>query len=91
MLSSILSDADTIIVEEPFSGLDRNSQLLMADILKMLKDEGKTILFSTKLIYFGFHVADELFLLKKGKVKHIRNDFQRENDYEHEIIRLLTE
>ncbi|MCR8967644.1 metal ABC transporter ATP-binding protein [Streptococcus zalophi] len=40
----LIQKADYIFLDEPFVGIDSVSESIIVDILKMLKDEGKTIL-----------------------------------------------
>lgn len=89
LLSSLCLDSELILIDEPFKGLDRNSQLLIMELMKMLNQEGKTILFSTDLLYYGFNIADELFLLSKGKIIYKKNTYQDEKAYENQVLKIL--
>ncbi|HEY8364782.1 MAG TPA: ATP-binding cassette domain-containing protein, partial [Haloplasmataceae bacterium] len=89
ILTAICFDSDTLLLDEPFLGLDRNSQLLIVEIIKLLKAEGKTILIGTNLMYFGFNLADTIFILHQGKVKQINNGFINHKYYDDHIFKLL--
>ncbi len=89
LLSSICLDSNTILLDDPFNGLDRNSQLLVIKLINMLREEKKTVLLATNLTYYGFEIADELFLLHKGKIKRIPNGFENSIHYENSIMQLL--
>lgn len=89
LLSSLCLDSDTLIVDEPFKGLDRKSQLLIIDLLKILKEEGKTVLYSTDLLYYGYNIADELFILNKGKIVNKLNSYSNELEYERNVLSVL--
>jgi len=89
LLTSLCLDSEIILLDDPFSGLDRQSQLLVIKIIKMLKKESKTVLISTNLIYFGFDIADELFVLHRGKIKQIKNVFNSTIQYENRIMPIL--
>jgi len=89
LLSTLCLDKEIILIDEPFKGLDHKSQLLVLELIKLLKSKGKTILFSTSLFYYGFYLADELFLLNKGKIVHMLNNFINEKEYEKQILDLL--
>lgn len=89
LLSSLCFDTDFLLIDEPFRDLDRNSQLLIVKLIKLLKNEGKTILVATNLIYFGYEFADDLFLLHRGKIKHIKNCFANIKDYEKEVMKTI--
>lgn len=89
LLSTLCLDSDTILLDEPFYGLDRKSQLVLIELIKMLKEEKKTILISTNLIYFGFELADDLFILHRGKIKQIKNIFKSSTQYDRIVLPLL--
>ncbi len=89
LLSALCLNSHTILLDEPFRGLDRKSQLLVMKLIKILKEEQKTILIATNLIYFGFDIADELFVLHRGKIKEIQNMFHNSLQYEKRIMALL--
>ncbi len=89
LLSSICLDSDTILLDDPFYGLDRKSQLVLIKLIKMLKEQSKTILISTNLIHFGFDIADELFILHRGKIKQLKNVFKNSTQYDRKIMPLL--
>jgi ABC-2 type transport system ATP-binding protein len=56
-VSTILHSPDLVILDEPFSGLDPISAGLLKEIVQELKENNKTIIFSTHLM----EQAEELF------------------------------
>ena len=79
---SNLHNPEFLILDEPFSGLDPISvQELKKSILK-LKDEGKTIIFSSHRMDHVEELCDELLILEKGKkvlqgnLKEIKETFE---------------
>src|ERR1700686_1812070 len=46
-IAALLHEPDLIIMDEPFSGLDPVNATLLQDTLVELRDQGKTVLFST--------------------------------------------
>lgn len=89
LLTAICLDSDTILLDDPFKGLDHHSQKLVIQLIKMLKEENKCILIATNLIYYGFEVADVLFLMQRGKIKQIKNDFSNGIEYEKQMMNIL--
>jgi ABC-2 type transport system ATP-binding protein len=63
-----INEPDLLILDEPFSGLDPlNTDLLKGIILEM-RDEGKTIIFSTHVMHEAEKLCDFILLINKGKV-----------------------
>ena len=64
---TLLHEPDIFILDEPFSGLDPLTQNLILEILIQLKEEGKTILFSTHIMDHAEKICDEICIIHKGK------------------------
>ena len=65
---AMLKDAPNIILDEPTSGLDPKAGMEFLDILKELRDEGKTIFMSTHDIFRAKFIADRIGFMKQGKL-----------------------
>ena len=64
---TVVNEPSLLILDEPFSGLDpMNLDLLKAIILKM-RDEGKTVIFSTHVMHEAEKLCDSILLINKGK------------------------
>lgn len=65
------------IFDEPFNGVDIQSNIIIIDILKKLKSLGKTILISSHIFSTLNDICDEIHLLKKGIFvkKALKKDF----------------
>ncbi|MGX7200929.1 manganese ABC transporter ATP-binding protein [Enterococcus plantarum] len=57
--------ADVIVLDEPFVGIDMTSEKVIMDILKQLKDAGKTILIVHHDLHKVAHYFDNVIILKK--------------------------
>lgn len=62
-----INDPDLVILDEPFSGLDPVNQDLLKDIISQMRDEGKTIVFSTHVMHEAERLCDYILLINKGK------------------------
>ena len=89
LLSSICSDSNTIILDDPFKQIDRKSQIKLTSIIKKLKEQGKTVLIATNVIYSGFDTADELLILHHGKIRQFKNNFESMTHYENKILPIM--
>ena len=66
-ISTVLHNPDLIILDEPFSGFDPvNANLIKKNLLR-LKDEGKTIIFSTHRMESVDELCDNLDMIDKSK------------------------
>ncbi len=67
------------IFDEPFNGVDIESNIIIIDILKKLKELGKTILISSHIFSTLSDVCDEIHLLKNGIFiqKALKEDFNK--------------
>ncbi|MDA9471468.1 metal ABC transporter ATP-binding protein [Enterococcus sp. 5H] len=61
----LAQDADVIVLDEPFVGIDMTSEKVIMDILKQLKEAGKTIVIVHHDLHKVAHYFDEIIILKK--------------------------
>ena len=61
--------AELFILDEPTSGLDPVSREELTEIFLKLKDEGKTILFSTHITSDLEKCADRILFIRRGRLK----------------------
>ena len=66
-VSTILHSPDLVILDEPFSGLDPISAGLFKEIVQELKENNKTIIFSTHLMEQAEELCDEICLINHGR------------------------
>jgi len=64
---SILHDPEFIILDEPFSGLDPVSVEELEKAIIELKNQGKTIIFSSHIMSHVENLCDEILIIDKGK------------------------
>jgi ABC-2 type transport system ATP-binding protein len=68
LIGTLLHDPDLIILDEPQSGLDPVNMVLVRNLLRELRDEGRTILLSTHMMGEAERMADDIVLIHRGKV-----------------------
>ena len=66
---SLLHNPDMLFLDEPTSGLDPINGNKIKDIIKGLKQEGKTIFISTHNMFDADQLCDRVALLHKGEIK----------------------
>lgn len=64
---ALLPDPDLLILDEPANGLDPLGIIQMRDLLRSLREQGKTIFLSSHLLGELEQVADWLVMLHQGK------------------------
>lgn len=68
LTSGILHNPDIIILDEPLSGLDANSVIIVKDLISKLAKEGKTIFYCSHMMDVVEKVSDRIVLIDKGEV-----------------------
>jgi ABC-2 type transport system ATP-binding protein len=66
-VSTILHAPELVILDEPFTGLDPISAGLLKEIVQELKQNNKTIIFSTHLMEQAEELCDEICLINHGR------------------------
>ena len=66
-IAAIIHNPDFLILDEPFSGLDPASSVVLKDALLDLKKQGKTILFSTHRMDTVERLCDSICLVNQGR------------------------
>lgn len=65
---SLIATPPVIFLDEPTTGLDPRSRLVMWDIIKKLMKQGTTILLTTQYLEEADQLADKIVLINGGKV-----------------------
>src|SRR5437870_4430299 len=68
---AILHDPDFVLLDEPMSGLDPIGRREIRDLVQELKDEGKTIFFSTHILSDAETLCDRVAVLNKGELRGV--------------------
>ncbi len=66
-IAAVIHEPEFMILDEPFSGLDPASSLVLKDALLDLKKQGKTILFSTHRMDTVERLCDSICLVNQGR------------------------
>jgi ABC-2 type transport system ATP-binding protein len=68
---ALLHDPQVIFLDEPMSGLDPLGRREVRDLIQSLKDEGKTIFFSTHILSDAEALCDRVAILHKGELQGV--------------------
>ena len=67
LAQSLINDPETLILDEPTTGLDPLAKMQLRDILSDLKKQGKTIFFSSHELSEAELLCDSILILKSGR------------------------
>jgi ABC-2 type transport system ATP-binding protein len=62
-----INEPELLILDEPFAGLDPLNTDLIKAIMLEIRDEGKTIIFSTHVMHEAEKLCDSILLINKGR------------------------
>ncbi|MEN2257497.1 ABC transporter ATP-binding protein [Paraclostridium sp. AKS73] len=68
IISSLIHNPDILFLDEPLSGLDANSVMIIKEIMISLKKEGKTIFYSSHIMEVVEKISDRIVLLNNGEI-----------------------
>lgn len=67
LAQALINDPDTLILDEPTTGLDPLAKTQLRDILSGLKRQGKTVFFSSHELSEAELLCDSVLILKSGR------------------------
>jgi ABC-2 type transport system ATP-binding protein len=81
--AALVHDPPTLILDEPFNGMDPRQRLSMMDLLRGMAADGRTILFSSHILEEVERLSDRVLVVVAGRLA-ASGDFRR-------IRRLMTD
>lgn len=66
--AALLHDPDILLLDEPLSGLDVSSMLILKDLFHLLSEKGKIIIYSSHVLDVVEKVCRRVIILNKGRV-----------------------
>ncbi|MDZ4289580.1 MAG: ABC transporter ATP-binding protein [Prosthecobacter sp.] len=67
---ALLHDPQILILDEPAAGLDPKARVELKQLIRILAEEGKTILISSHILSELGEMCDSLLFIDKGKIVH---------------------
>jgi ABC-2 type transport system ATP-binding protein len=68
LIAALLDDPELLVLDEPFSGLDVTSAMVLRGVIEQLSKLGKAILFSSPVLEQMERLCTHLVVLKRGQV-----------------------
>jgi len=66
--SALLHDPDILLLDEPLSGLDVTTSIIIKDTLAMLADKGKLIIYSSHILEVVEKICSRVIIIHKGRI-----------------------
>lgn len=76
IMAMLKKDKPIYLLDEPFNGLDLESNHVLEILLTLLKERGKTILISSHILDPLLRICDDIHLLKGGRLEQ---NFSKDN------------
>jgi ABC-2 type transport system ATP-binding protein len=67
---ALLHDPQVLILDEPATGLDPKARVELKNLIRILAEEGKTILISSHILSELGEMCDDLLFIDKGRIVH---------------------
>ncbi|MEO6578172.1 MAG: ABC transporter ATP-binding protein [Candidatus Limnocylindria bacterium] len=74
--AALVHDPGTLILDEPFNGMDPRQRLSMMDLLRAMAADGRTILFSSHILEEVERLSDRVLVVVAGRLA-ASGDFRR--------------
>jgi len=71
LAQALIADPDLLFLDEPTDGVDPIGKVEIKNVLKRIREEGKTVFLNSHLLSEVESVADRVAILSKGKVMRI--------------------
>ena len=68
LISGLFHNPDVVFLDEPLSGLDANTVVLVKEIIRQLADSGKTIFYSSHIMDVVERISDRIVIINQGQV-----------------------
>ena len=68
LIAGMIHNPSILFLDEPLSGLDANAVILVKEILTQLKQNGKTIFYSSHLMDVVEKISDRIMIINKGEM-----------------------
>lgn len=68
LISALMDNPDVLVLDEPLSGLDVTTALVLKNLIQALSAKGKTILYCSHVLEVVEKVCSRLLILRKGQV-----------------------
>lgn len=68
LISALIHNPEVLILDEPLSGLDANTALIVKEVIKRFVESGKTIFFCSHVLDVVERIANRVGIMNKGQL-----------------------
>ncbi len=91
LAQALIADPDILILDEPTAGLDALGRKHNLELMKNLKEQGKTIIINSHILHDIEAICDRGVIMKKGKVIDTWTNGVSHESLEDKFIRMVGE
>lgn len=96
LIAALLDDPELLIFDEPLSGLDVTSALIVKNLIKLLGERGKAVFYCSHVLEVVEKVCSHVMILRKGRVlaQGSANDLRQaagQSSLEHAFVHLVED
>ena len=89
-IATILHNPDVLLMDEPFVGLDPVNVAMLKSAFLEMRDEGKTIVFSTHQLDTAEELCDSVAIIDHGRIVTSGSTREVKRSTGHQVIRVAT-
>jgi ABC-2 type transport system ATP-binding protein len=89
-IATVLHDPDVLLMDEPFVGLDPINVALLKEAFLGLRDQGKTLVFSTHQLDQAEELCDSVAIIDHGRVVAAGPTREIKRSTGHQVVRVAT-
>jgi len=86
LIAALMDNPEVLIFDEPLSGLDVTSALVLKNLIKTLGQQGRAIFYCSHVLEVVEQVCSHLLILRKGSVIACDTTAAIQNDLEHRSL-----
>jgi ABC-2 type transport system ATP-binding protein len=91
LAQALIHDPELVILDEPMSGLDPSGRKEVRDLILGLRDQGKTVFFSTHIISDVEMICDRVGILARGKMLALGRIEDLVNEHEARSVEIVCD
>ena len=91
LAQALIHDPELVILDEPMSGLDPSGRKEVRDLILGLRDQGKTVFFSTHIISDVEMICDRVGILARGKMLALGRIEDLVNEHEARSVEVVCD